>query len=533
MSVSEDSSPSKPLFPKLFSQGLSLKTTLTGVVLFIVSTTAAMVHFPWVLTSQRNTDSVVSQLNEEVIRGTSQEVERIFDNVLSAKHLIRDVFDQGLIDPYSLKQQQDFYLSLLKANSNFTWVQLGYANGDYVGVQRRPDGLFNVITRQWDTPLGQRAKTGTPQAKLQEQRAKLVEDYLKTETWPANLATALKTIVTYQVAAGEFQETENTKTSEVYYAPVRPFYKAAAAKPGEDVWTDLYVFKTGNAVGLDSSITYQKPNSKAPFLGVISISFELRQISNYLSTLDLAQTGAVFIINETGKLVAFTDPDKLAESFVGQAQPQLKQFWEINDRFLQIAYAGLESQNLTIPDIEDRKEFLYFDPESGEKYYIALKRLDYFNWIVGTVTPESIFLTEINRNKRILLGVVLGLVVVGSAGALMLSDRAIAQPILAITNAASAIESGHFATEILDKPAKRTDELGKLARVFQDMARQVYAREESLKRQVQELKIQIDETKRESSVREITESDFFQEMQAKSREIRQRRRRSYPNETPS
>ena len=412
-------------------------------------------------------------------------------------------------------------------------MQLGYANGDYVGVQRRPDGLFNVITRQWDTPLGQRAPVGSRQAEIQQQRSALIKEYLKTETWPANLPTALKTIVTYQVTEWGVEETETTKTSEVYYAPARPFYTAASAKPSEDVWTDLYVFKTGNAVGLDSSITYQKPGSKEPFLGVISISFELRQISNYLATLDLAQTGAVFIINDAGKLVAFTDPDKLAESFVGQAQPQLKQFWEFNDRFLKIAYAGMKIGKVSTSDIQDRKEFLYFDPESREKYYIVLKRLDYFNWIVGTVTPESIFLTEINRNKRILLGVVTGLVLVSSLGALMLSDRAIAQPILALTNAASTIESGHFATEILDKPAKRTDELGKLARVFQDMARQVYAREESLKRQVQELKIQIDETKRENSVREITESDFFQEMQAKSRETRQRRRRTYPNESPS
>jgi len=536
MPVSEDSSISPPL-SKVASKGslrLSLKTTLAGVVLLIVGTTAAMVHFPWVLTSQRNTDSVVSQLNEEVIRGTSQEVERIFDNVLSAKHLIRDVFDRGLVNPYSLEQQESFYLSVLKANANFTWVQLGYANGDYVGVQRRPDGLFNVITRQWDTPLGQRAKVGTPQAQRQAERVQLVDGYLATETWPTNLATALKTIVTYQLTTdGDFKKTEEVKTSEVYYAPVRPFYKAAAAKPGEDVWTDLYVFKTGNAVGLDSSITYQKPDSKEPFLGVISISFELQQISNYLATLDLAKTGAVFIINDAGKLVAFTNPEKLAQSFVGQAKPELKQFWDIDDRFLKIAYAGLETKHLKVEEIKNREELIYIDPDTGEKYYIALKRLDYFGWIVGTVTPESIFLTEINRNKRILLGVVIGLVLVGSMGGLMLSDRAIAQPILAITNAASAIESGHFAVEILDKPARRTDELGKLARVFQDMARQVYAREESLKRQVQELKIQIDETKRENSVREITESDFFQEMQAKSREIRQRRRRNYPNESTS
>ncbi|MEY2977302.1 MAG: hypothetical protein RLZZ435_1441, partial [Cyanobacteriota bacterium] len=90
-----------------------------------------------------------------------------------------------------------------------------------------------------------------------------------------------------------------------------------------------------------------------------------------------------------------------------------------------------------------------------------------------------------------------------------------------------------FATEILDKPAKRTDELGKLAQVFQDMARQVYAREESLKRQVQQLEIQIDESKRQQSVREITESDFFYEMQAKAKEIRQRRKKRSPSIPPN
>ncbi|MGB0561607.1 MAG: HAMP domain-containing protein, partial [Spirulinaceae cyanobacterium] len=100
-----------------------------------------------------------------------------------------------------------------------------------------------------------------------------------------------------------------------------------------------------------------------------------------------------------------------------------------------------------------------------------------------------------------------------------------ARPILAITDTASAIEAGEFNTKSLDRPAKRTDELGKLARVFQEMAQQVYVREQRLKRQVQELKIEIDETKRKKAVREIAETDFFQELQSKAQDIRKNRRR--------
>jgi hypothetical protein len=44
--------------------------------------------------------------------------------------------------------------------------------------------------------------------------------------------------------------------------------------------------------------------------------------------------------------------------------------------------------------------------------------------------------------------------------------------------------------------AQRAEELGQLSRVFQNMARQVYAREQRLKRQLQELRIEIDEARK-------------------------------------
>ena len=72
--------------------------------------------------------------------------------------------------------------------------------------------------------------------------------------------------------------------------------------------------------------------------------------------------------------------------------------------------------------------------------------------------------------------------------------------------------------------ARRSDELGQLALVFQEMARQVYAREQQLKQQVQQLRIEIDQERRAREVAEITESEYFQQLLGKADELRNRAR---------
>ncbi len=91
-----------------------------------------------------------------------------------------------------------------------------------------------------------------------------------------------------------------------------------------------------------------------------------------------------------------------------------------------------------------------------------------------------------------------------------------------VTAAAAAIKANTFQPESLDKVARRGDELGQLALVFQEMARQVYAREQQLQRQVQQLRIEIDQARNASEVAEITESDFFQQLLGKADELRSR-----------
>ena len=72
------------------------------------------------------------------------------------------------------------------------------------------------------------------------------------------------------------------------------------------------------------------------------------------------------------------------------------------------------------------------------------------------------------------------------------------------------------------------DEIATLAETFVVMVDKVREREESLKQQVAELKIEIDEVKRQQQVGEIVDSDFFQDLRDKAKTIRQRRGQGQP-----
>ncbi|MFM8322788.1 MAG: cyclic nucleotide-binding domain-containing protein [Chloroflexota bacterium] len=104
----------------------------------------------------------------------------------------------------------------------------------------------------------------------------------------------------------------------------------------------------------------------------------------------------------------------------------------------------------------------------------------------------------------------------------MAEDFLYIQQVGKITAAAAALEAGLYESATLDAVGKRPDELGQLARVFQRMANEVRAREQRLKQEVQELRIQIDEVKKAQQVAEITESEYFQQLQSKIQRIKKR-----------
>src|SRR5258706_3502878 len=95
-------------------------------------------------------------------------------------------------------------------------------------------------------------------------------------------------------------------------------------------------------------------------------------------------------------------------------------------------------------------------------------------------------------------------------------------PIVKLTQAAQALGEGDYSQDFskLSRVGRFSDEIEKLAAVFTVMAGKVRQREQTLRKQVGALKIEIDETKRKKQVSEIADSDFFKDLQNKARDLR-------------
>jgi CRP-like cAMP-binding protein len=82
------------------------------------------------------------------------------------------------------------------------------------------------------------------------------------------------------------------------------------------------------------------------------------------------------------------------------------------------------------------------------------------------------------------------------------------------------VASGQYERSYTPKAGAQDHSLAALAADFSQMAAQVRKREEEMRQQIEELRIQIDETKKQRQVGEIVESEYFQSLQAKVKQLR-------------
>lgn len=97
------------------------------------------------------------------------------------------------------------------------------------------------------------------------------------------------------------------------------------------------------------------------------------------------------------------------------------------------------------------------------------------------------------------------------------------RPIVALASVADDIGDGHYEQDwaILNHDSFR-DEVDTLGTVFRSMVEKVAEREKSLRARVAQLEVMIDHSKLETQVKEIVDSDFFQDLRSKVKDMRTR-----------
>lgn len=114
-----------------------------------------------------------------------------------------------------------------------------------------------------------------------------------------------------------------------------------------------------------------------------------------------------------------------------------------------------------------------------------------------------------------------------------LISSVLTDPIIRLSDAAERVGEGDYEQDFSSLVKGRLpDEIDALAGNFAIMVSKVYQREQNLRRQVEALKIEIDDARRSVQVSEIVETDFFRELQAKAAQMRSRRSRKKAADIP-
>jgi HAMP domain-containing protein len=290
----------------------------------------------------------------------------------------------------------------------------------------------------------------------------------------------------------------------------KDFYKVAALdNPNRETrWTPAYVDYAG--AGWMVTVSTPLHAQDGTFLGVMShdITIDtLQQIAFTITVLD--GDGYGFIIDRQGKVIAHPDylldnspqGDLSQENLLEKGQPD---------------YQALISQMSAGSSATG-----YFrDPVTGEEMLLAFAPINTNGWSLGVAVPQRIVVQPANQMR--VNAILAAMVVIGLAALLaVVLSRQIHRPLQQLLTGVRQVSERDHADEIT---VSTFNEIATLAAAFNEMAAKVYQRVETLKTTVAELRIEIDQQKKAKQVAEITDTDYFRDLQQNAAKLRRRGR---------
>lgn len=243
----------------------------------------------------------------------------------------------------------------------------------------------------------------------------------------------------------------------------RPWYQAAIAK-NKLVWSPIYLFADPPVLGITRAITL-KDRKTLKRKGVMAIDLTLSEISDFLATLKISDSGRVFIVEKSGKMVATSTNKSLVKRhawgnerlhYSDSSDPLVKATAE----FLQLKFNHFQQIN------SPQQIIFKFD---HSRHFVQATSLDShsdLDWVIVTVIPESDFIEYLrNHTYTTLLLSILALFLAIFLGAI--ANQWIIKSITYISDIAKAISSGQIST--IEQQSK-IKELAVLTESFNFMA---------------------------------------------------------------
>jgi HAMP domain-containing protein len=462
---------------------LSLRYAIPGLLALLIILAVSLTGWLGFSNGVRSVEFLSSRLAEETTTRIEEHISAFVEVPLLFHELNLANLQSGNVSLANFDQMRELFWTEVFVSESVPYLYFGTQEGYFLGIDTQFGGLG-----------------GEPVYKIRS-----------AETEPNRVTYSLSDngVPLEELAASE------------YDPRVRPWYQSAV-EVGDLTWSPIYVFSSFPVLGI-SPVAPVFDAQSGEVIGVLGIDITLGELSSFLRELEVSPNGGAFIVERSGTMVATSseEPPFKTEEGTQALLPVIESespLVRTISAYLIEQFGGFENiqtQEFLIHDAGDERYFIQVTPVTDEHG---------LNWLSVVVIPASDFMQTVYDNLRNtgLLGLIV-LVVATVVGYLLASY--IIRPVFVVTDVAASIEEAKWELEPLDKIAGRSDEVGQLARVFRGMAQEVRTRERQLKQQIRELTIQIDQTKKETQVQEIVESDFFQDLQTRAEKLRRNRRK--------
>lgn len=454
----------RQIFPLVLSIQITVAVGLTGLVSFFGSEKAV----------QKLTRQLCNNLNSRV----ELKVSDYLKESMRINQSLATALSNGSVDPNDIRQVQEEIFNTVRELNAQNILFYGNEDGTMVGIERQKpnnkDSEFLLRIREdkngENRPTYELSRNGV--------RGKLVKN-------------------------------------EIYDHRPRPWY-VAAKNSGKPIWSSIFVSTTDNELTTTKATPIY--TASGSLQGVVGINISLKQIKEFMLQTRPSDQWQVFLAEGNGKLVATTSELPIFEiNGTSVNRFDISQSKDIN---LQNAGLAIQQQLGGVEKLEDL-QVVEFD-SNGEKYILSTQRLGKnleLDWSVGIIVPKSIFMQEIDTNNRFTL-----IIIITMLGANILIGLAISawllKPIKNLMTAAKEIEEESFDPEELATVAQRQDELGQMARVFQEMGSTIAERQNGMKSQLIKLREEKDEAKKIAIASQLGQTNSLQTILDRARAAR-------------
>jgi diguanylate cyclase (GGDEF)-like protein len=252
----------------------------------------------------------------------------------------------------------------------------------------------------------------------------------------------------------------------------RPWYKAGQ-NSSTHTWTSIYIdFKTLQLVGTRAR---RVNNAAGEFEGVVATDLSLQHLNEYLKGMQLSPNAIAFIVEPDGNLVATSRGPHLRKG-VGDDNTRLNARASA-DPLIAAAYKMVQTR-AGRPDNHTGKSgrAVFSASLNGpggavvQAGYATMRDYAGLDWVVVVAVPRDDFMYKVTDNvRRTVWLALLACVLIVLTGLVVLN--LIASDLRRLAKAAQAMGGGGVANKI---SVERKDEIGALARTFNDMQTQLF-----------------------------------------------------------